>query len=94
MSDDKIDPEEFGRRVERIFKRLAGRGQTSVKLGNFTIDHVQDAGTWVYKKDYRIEQIFSISYANGHANIAYDDELQEALEEFQRLLILEELANI
>jgi hypothetical protein len=86
----------FGRRAEVLFFRQGGIPGRDVRIGRFFIEHVPDAGIWVYwlNDDDKKVQIYGHSISNTHADISDAPYIERALNDFRRLLILEELADV
>lgn len=89
MSEDK---ERFEEKAVIAFRRLGGVDGEPKEIGDFRIEHVDEIGTWVYKRGHGL--IFAMNYSNRHADYTEDDEILRARDDFLRYLILEELADV
>lgn len=86
----------FGRKAESAFQKSGTRPGCDLKLGRFTVCHVPEVGIWVYavnEQGHRV-QIYGHSAPNMHADHGDTPLLEEARDQFLRLLILEELADV
>ena len=93
MSEDVL---RFAEKAAIAFVKAGGRYGSTVNIGNYQIDHVPEAGIWVYEvaRDGQALMIFACSYRNRHSDFGDETIIAEAREAFLRFLILEELADV
>lgn len=96
MSSPESEAERFAAKAISAFNKSGGTPGRTVRIGDFAVDYVPEAGIWVYKVEPDGVEllIFSESYANRHSDFSDDADVAAARDAFLRQLILQELADV